>query len=174
MGPVLTASSQTTTDLTFEQLWEDHSRGLFAFLVYRTGDRELAEDVVAETFEKALRRRSSYDPARGSGHTWIYAIALNCLKDRGRRGLAEKRALDRLATSQGGEEAPDELQLIEERDLVMRGLSKLTRRERDAVALRYGGGLNIAEIAAATGARKGAINARLHRALEKLRGEFDF
>ena len=78
-----------------EALWRDQAQGLFAFLAYRTGDRALAEDLLADAFERALRSRVKFDRRRGSEKTWLYAIALNLLRDHARRTAAEGRALER-------------------------------------------------------------------------------
>ncbi len=48
----------------FEQLYEESAQPLFAFLVYRTGDRNLAEDLLSDTFERALRARRRPRPRR--------------------------------------------------------------------------------------------------------------
>ena len=63
---------------------------MFAFLVYRTNDRALAEDLLADAFERALRGK--FDPREGSAKTWLYTIALNVLRDHVRRSTAEGRA----------------------------------------------------------------------------------
>src|SRR5919205_3419240 len=81
----------------FERLYAAEAQGLFAFLAYRTGVRALAEDLLAAAFERALRSRARYDRRRGSARTWIYAIALNALRDHARRVAAEGRALERVA-----------------------------------------------------------------------------
>src|SRR5919198_5954120 len=88
-------------DDEFERLYAAEAPGLFAFLAYRTGDRALAEDLLADAFERALRARRGYDRRRGSQKTWLYAIALNVLRDHARRADAESRALERV-----GEPAP--------------------------------------------------------------------
>ena len=82
-------------DDEFERLYEAEAQGLFGFLAYRTGDRALAEDLLADTFERALRARRGFDRRRGSAKTWLYAIALNLLRDHARRAAAEGRALER-------------------------------------------------------------------------------
>ena len=84
-------------DEEFERLYEQEAQGLFGFLTYRTGDRALAEDLLADTFERALRARRGYDRRRGSAKTWLYAIALNLLRDHARRAAAEGRAVERVA-----------------------------------------------------------------------------
>ena len=75
----------------FDGLFTEHAGRLFSFLVYRTDDRALAEDVVADTFERALRSRRRFDPGKASQKTWLYAIALNRLRDHKRRIDAEDR-----------------------------------------------------------------------------------
>ena len=77
-------------DDEFERLYSDEAQGLFAFLAYRTGDRVLAEDLLADAFERALRGK--YNARKGSAKTWLYAIALNVLRDHVRRVAAEGRA----------------------------------------------------------------------------------
>ena len=56
-------------DEEFERLYSAHAQGLFGFVVYRTGDRALAEDLVADTFERAMRGRRRFDRRRGSETT---------------------------------------------------------------------------------------------------------
>ena len=87
--------SPNMRDDDFERLYAAEAAGLFAFLAYRTGDRALAEDLLADAFERALRARRRFDRRRGSQKTWLYAIALNLLRDHARRQAAEARALER-------------------------------------------------------------------------------
>ena len=61
-------------DEEFERLYTEEAQGLFAFLAYRTGDRSLAEDLLADAFERALRGK--FNPRKGSAKTWLYTIAL--------------------------------------------------------------------------------------------------
>ena len=79
----------------FERLYENHAARLYSFLAYRTGDSALAEDLLGDTFERALRGRRGFDRRRASEKTWLYSIALNCLRDNARRGATEARAYER-------------------------------------------------------------------------------
>jgi RNA polymerase sigma factor (sigma-70 family) len=156
----------------FEQLFEEHAGPLLGFLVYRTGDRQLAEDIVGETFERVLRARRPFDPRRASEKTWLYTIALNCLRDHTRRDAAEARALDRAVPVTAGETASP-LEELEERDVLKRALATLSDEEREAVALRYGGDLTLPEVAKLTGERLTTVEGRVYRALRKLRDTLD-
>src|SRR5918997_5868265 len=75
-----------------DRLFDEPAEPLLKFLIYRTGDRALAEDIVADTFERALRKRSLFDRARGTEKAWLYTIATNLLRDGARRREVEERA----------------------------------------------------------------------------------
>lgn len=158
-------------DSEFEALYAEHAQPLFRFLVYRTGDRELSEDLLSETFEKALVARRRFDHRRASRKTWLYTIALNSLRDHARRRAAEVRALERAdapAPADG-----DEMAAVDERELVMRALAGLSEAEREAVALRFGADLTVPEIARLQGEKLTTVEGRVYRALRKLRTEIE-
>ncbi len=56
-------------------------RRVYAYAAYRLGDGADAEDVTSETFERALRYRQSFDPARGTPAAWLVGIARRCADD---------------------------------------------------------------------------------------------
>jgi RNA polymerase sigma-70 factor, ECF subfamily len=159
-------------DDAFERLYAEHAQALYGFLSYRTGDRVLAEDLLADTFERALRARRRFDPRRASEKTWLYTIALNCLRDHARRRAAEGKAVERLAsTPDPGSTA--EFDEIADRDLVSRSMKVLSDDEREAISLRFGSGLTVPEIAKLTGERLTTVEGRVYRALRKLRETID-
>ena len=155
-------------DEDFERLYDAEAPGLFSFLAYRTGDRALAEDLLADTFERALRARRRFDRRRGSEKTWIYAIALNLLRDHARRAAAETRALERTGARAEADEDPA-LSGVEHRDELRRALAALAPEEREAIALRFGAELTVPEIAAVLREPLTTVEGRVYRALRKLR-----
>ena len=154
----------------FDRLYAEHARPLLGFLAYRTGDRALAEDLLATTFERVLRARRRFDRRRASEKTWIYAIALNCLRDDARRRSAEERAMHRSA-ARTPLTTPDLTQAVETRDALHQALARLSDEEREAIALRFGGDLTVPEIAKLTGQPLTTVEGRVYRALRKLRDE---
>jgi RNA polymerase sigma-70 factor (ECF subfamily) len=116
----------------FDRLYTEHAAGLLGFLTYQTGDRTLAEDIVADTFERVLTSRSGWRGKSGE-KTWLYAIAMNRLRDLARRRGAETRALERAAAVTV---PADEFGAVSDRDLLRRGLLTLSEEERAVVALR--------------------------------------
>lgn len=151
----------------FERLYTTHAEALLAFLAYRTGDRTLAEDAVADTFERLLRTRVRFDPRKSSEKTWIYTIALNIVRDQARRAAAETRALERAPAP--APDSPHALDDLEDRDELRSALAALSPEEREAVALRYGGELAIPEVARVLGTSRATAHGRVYRALEKMR-----
>jgi RNA polymerase sigma-70 factor (ECF subfamily) len=159
-------------DDAFERLYAEHAQALYAFLSYRTGDRVLAEDLLADTFERALRARRRFDRRKASEKTWLYAIALNRLRDQIRRGSSESRAIERVAVAAMAG-SPGGIEEVADRDLVSRGLACLSEEEREAIALRFGADLTVPEIAKLTGERLSTVEGRVYRALRKLRDTLD-
>lgn len=158
----------------FERLYEEHAQALLGFLIYRTGDRPLAEDLLADTFERVLRSHWRFDRRRASEKTWIYAIALNLLRDQARRRATESRAVEHMAVG-----PPDpgtgSMEQIESREAVERAFEAagLTAQEREAIALRFGADLTVPEVAKVLGEKVPAVEARVYRALGKLRQVID-
>ena len=155
----------------FERLFQAHAEPLFAFLVYRTGNQQLAEDLVADTFERVLRTRVKFDPRRGSERNWVYTIALNLVRDQARRQSIEARTLERVGAHEQGELYDAALNEVDDRDELGRALAALSDEEREAIALRFGSDLKLREVARVLGERESAVEKRISRGLKKLRQE---
>jgi RNA polymerase sigma factor (sigma-70 family) len=160
------ARSENLQERDFERLFEEHAQPLFGFLVYRTADRALAEDILAATFERALRARRRFDRRRGSEKNWLYSIALNLLRDHLRKREAEARAIASIEVDQ---EPVDYSASVANRELAMQALSALSPEEREAVALRYGADLTVPEIAKLIGEPITTVEGRVYPALRKMR-----
>lgn len=157
----------------FDRLYAEHAQPLFSFLAYRLGDRALAEDLLADTFERALRARHRFDRRRGSEKAWLYSIALNLLRDHQRRRGAERRALDRAAAGSEDAAVDPALAGAERRAQLMPALAALASEEREALALRFGADLPVPEIAKLLKEPLTTIEGRVYRGLRKLRAEME-
>jgi RNA polymerase sigma-70 factor (ECF subfamily) len=155
-------------DADFDRLYRQEAQGLYGFLAYRTGDRALAEDLLADTFERAMRARRGFDRRRGTERNWLYAIALNLLRDHARRAATEGRAVERVATASpaAAGSAEDD---VERRDELQRAMETLAEEEREAIALRFGADLTVPEMAAVLELPLSTVEGRVYRALRKLK-----
>jgi RNA polymerase sigma factor (sigma-70 family) len=153
----------------FERLYAEHAESLMRFVIYRVGDRDLAEDLVADTFERVYRTRVRFDTRRASEKTWIYGIALNLIRDHARHHAVVHKPHPGVEwiRSEGG--ASDDAAVIEDRDLIGRALEQLSTEEHEVVALRFGADLTNPEIARITHESLSTTEGRLYRALRKLR-----
>jgi RNA polymerase sigma-70 factor, ECF subfamily len=159
--------------IDFERIYAEHAQPLLGFLAYRTGDRNLAEDLLADTFVRALTARRPFDRRKASEKTWLYTIALNLLRDHARRSAAGSRAVDRVlagAPTSGGTGPYD---AVDDRDALHRALEHLVDEEREVIALRYGADLTVPEIARVRREKLTTVEGRLYRSLRKLKAQLN-
>jgi RNA polymerase sigma-70 factor (ECF subfamily) len=140
-------------------------RRVYSFVAYRLGDGPDAEDVTNDTFERALRYRSSYDRSKGAPITWLLGIARRCIDDAlsNRLPIAEPPEL----AGPGHEE--DSLRKLE----LNRAIASLGERDQELLALRYGADLSARQIAELLEQKTNAVEVALHRALERLRRQLE-
>ena len=151
----------------FARVYEEHVWDVYGFFGYRLRSRAECEDLTQQTFERALRAWNRFDPDRASPKTWLLAIARNLLIDHYRRGSAKEILVDEpVESSESAPAADSDLGLDPELE---QALAALTDRERELLALRYGGDLNGPEIAEATGLTLANVQQILSRSLRKLR-----
>jgi RNA polymerase sigma-70 factor, ECF subfamily len=155
--------------VTFAQAAERHLDDVYGYLTWFTGDRFVAEDLAAETFERGLRLWHRFDERRGSPRTWLCQLARTVALDHFR---SERRRLQREDRAAVPEQYEDYLAdgLSPELEAALR---TLTAGEREVIALRV-----VLELDAATAARVLGISAtncttRLSRALKKLEEALD-
>ena len=154
--------------LDFDALYRAARDDVFAYVATLLHDRGAAEDVTALAFERAFRRRRSYDGRRGSARSWLFGIARNAALDELRR---RKRTAS-LPTEPPAAGA-DEIDLALRRAAVRTALAELPARDRELIALKFHAGLDNAELAAVLGVSVSNAGTRLHRALTKLREILD-
>lgn len=152
----------------FAELYERTFPRVYAYVAWLLRDRSAAEDVTAQAFERAYRKRRSYRPRRGSMDAWVFGIARNAALDELRR--RKRRAVLALDPEDMDATAPeDHAELALRRETVRGALATLDGQERDLIALKFSGGLSNAEIAGVLRMSESNVGTRLHRTLTKLR-----
>jgi RNA polymerase sigma factor (sigma-70 family) len=157
--------SQTRVFMTADlaQLFELYYASLVRMLYRRTGDRDRAEDLAQETFARAVAAPPN------NPRPWLFAVALNLVREDGRRAATRGRRLELLrAEHDQPADGPDvDLDRREAADKVRAALAKLNERDREALLLKAEG-FDYEEIAATLGLAKGAIGTTLARARRRL------
>ncbi|HXG75767.1 MAG TPA: sigma-70 family RNA polymerase sigma factor [Gaiellaceae bacterium] len=155
----------------FERLHRRYARAVLGLALRRLGDRGRAEDAAQEAFAAVWRSARTYDPARGSGAPWLYAVARNAITD-GLRRTPEPVAEPPEQPGRG----PDPAAHAEDEWTawrVHRALEVLPERERPVIELAYWRGLSQSEIAAALGVPLGTVKTRTRSALARLADELE-
>lgn len=154
---------------TFAELYRESVGDLYAYVATLLQDRSAAEDVVAQAFERAFRKRRSFDRQRGSERAWLFGIARNAAIDELRR----RRRTTALVAEPGEVASADDPELLVRRVTVRDALNRMEPRDRELIALKFHGGLNNGEIAKLLGTSESNVGTKLHRAVTKLREACD-
>ena len=158
-----------TSEMTFAQAAEAHLDDVYAYLAWFTSDRWAAEELTAETFERALRLWHRFDPGRGSARTWLCqvarTVALDHFRSERRRARREELAAPPEAVEFRFAEglSPD----------LERALARLSAGEREVLVLRVVLDLDAGTVARVLGISPTNCTTRLNRALRKLEEALD-
>jgi len=145
------------------RLFEQYHESLVRMLYRRTGDRDRAEDLAQETFARAV-----VAPPRNP-RPWLFAVALNLVREDGRRAVRQGRRLQ-LLKSELDVPSPPPDEVVERNELtakVRAALDQISERDREALLLKAEG-FNYDEIAETLGLAKGAVGTTLARARRRL------
>jgi RNA polymerase sigma-70 factor (sigma-E family) len=137
---------------------------LVGAMAHYCGDVYVAEELVQEALLRACRRWSHVSTL-ASPEGWTYRVAVNLANSGWRRRQAERRARERHGP-------PDDVVdpvAVEDQQWVRSALQSLSDEQREAVILRYVLDLSVEQTAAVLGTSPGAVRARTHRAMERLR-----
>jgi RNA polymerase sigma-70 factor (ECF subfamily) len=162
----------TVGEVDWEAVYQELLPRVYNYFRARLGDESLAGDLAGITFEKAWRARARYDRDLGAFTAWIFSIARHAAVDHYRRRRPE------LAL----EDAPPDVNPAQVEEIVQRRgeftrlsalLAGLPPRERELVALKYGGRMTIREIARLTRLTETNVTTILNRAVTKIRAQWE-
>jgi RNA polymerase sigma factor (sigma-70 family) len=158
-------SDVTSAHPSFASIAEAHLDDVYRYLLYMTANPSTAEDLTSETFERALKRWSRFDPRRGTAQTWLCQLARSTALDHFRAEERRRRREERVAE-------PDraaELELPDEYGPVLRqALRTLSAADREVIVLRIVLEQDAQNAARVLGISPSACTTRLNRALERL------
>lgn len=154
----------------FGQLYDSYVDVVFRYVLFRVGDRELAEDVTSETFLRALRKITSITYQGRDVGAWFVTIARNLVLDH----VKSSRYRLEVTTAEVDDSRPveggPEQQVLAgaTRDALLQCVSQLGDDQRECIVLRFLQGLSVAETAAVMERNEGAVKALQHRAVRRL------
>jgi len=150
----------------FERCFREHYARVLAFAMRRVAKREVAEDVAADTFAVAWRRRGCIPE---TPLPWLYAIAGNVIANEYRSTRRRRNLGERLVHEAGTDEVgADPAEAVDRRDAFAVAFAALDESEREVLRLAAWEGLSTREGAQVLGCSAAAFRVRLHRARRKL------
>lgn len=161
----------------FGAWYVEHQSAVYRYVRFRVSSREVAEDVTSVVFMKALRSFDRYDERLASPRTWLLRIARNAVTDHlrslQRRGSLHV-SLDRIPDLVAEVPSHEERVIKQERiQRLLNGSQTLRKADQEILSLRYGTGLDNAEIAEHLNISNNAVAVRLHRALKRLKASIE-
>jgi RNA polymerase sigma-70 factor (ECF subfamily) len=159
----------------FQQMYDLHSRGVYAAALRILGNPAQAQDVVQDVFLRVWRRPGAFDSRRGELGSYLRLMARSRALDLWREGQAAGRASDRLkAVVELSEERVDDrpssaVERDDSRAAVRDALRRLPDNQREALVLAYWGGMTADQIARRFDVPLGTAKSRIRLGLAKLR-----
>lgn len=154
----------------FGALYDRYVDVVYRYVLFRVGDRTLAEDVTSETFLRALRSIGSISYQGRDVGAWFVTIARNIVFDhvKSSRYRLEVTTAE-LADNREVTDGPEQEVLTDATNAeLLRCVAQLGDDQRECITLRFIQGLSVAETAARMGRNEGAIKALQHRAVRRL------
>lgn len=158
----------------FGVIFDEYFAAIHSYLARRLG-ADVADDLAAETFETAFRKRGNFDASRGTVRAWLYGIATRELSQHGRGESRRLQALARtpVTVSADGHEdlVADKVSAQASRRHLAQAVAALAPGDRDVLLLVALGDLRHDEVSSALGIPYGTVASRLNRVRKKLRAE---
>lgn len=157
----------------FGEFYARYEPAILAYHRRRVGLAEVAADLTAETFARALAGRARFRPAKGTAAGWIFGIAHNVLADSARRGTVEQKARERLGMLPMALDDDDlaRIDRLGENDALLAALDALPEDQRDAVLSRYVRDETYDETAERLRTSSAVVRKRVSRGLTRLRDQ---
>ncbi|KJF26320.1 hypothetical protein TZ02_14225 [Clostridium aceticum] len=161
----------------FIEIFENYHRRVYNYIYYRISNSYDAEDLTNQVFEKVISRYQTYQPSKGHFEGWLFGIAKNCANDY----LREKKKwgwipfdFESRVGLNSSQKTPEEEVVIEESSCqLIKLVNKLSQREKNIIALKYGAQLANVEIAKLMNISETNVGSIVYRIIKKLRKEIE-
>ena len=158
--------------MNFEEIYQNLFKRILAYIVSRTGNRDIAEDIACRTWQKAWNKQYQFNNQKGTPEQWIFTIARNEVNKHFRFWQLKRffSLTEQEENTTSSDKMPlDLLEQQEKQKKLVEALKFLSDRERDLVSLKFQSMLNNRQIATITHLSESNVGTILNRAINKLR-----
>ncbi|MGI8731925.1 MAG: RNA polymerase sigma factor [Pyrinomonadaceae bacterium] len=153
----------------FAELYEKNFNLVYAYIARRVSNREAAEDLTSEVFQKAFEHLPRFVWRGVPFAAWLLRIATNIIADRSKQAAREHELADH---EDAAEISHFNLEEVEQRARLYRLVDQLPADQRRVITLRFAAEKSIREIVTELGRSEGAVKQLQFRGLQSLRAEF--
>jgi RNA polymerase sigma-70 factor (ECF subfamily) len=167
----LEPGEEATAEAVCRRWYEAYGGQLYSYLRFHLSSPDLAEDLTAEVFLRALKGFARFDPTIGSPRAWLFRIAQNGLRDH-RRQARRRRVVPLAGMRDLVYQAPSpEERLLWEEEVarLLTAMEALSSSDREVIGLCYGSEVSMVEAGELLGLSAATTRTRLWRALGRLR-----
>lgn len=166
----LVTASQNGDMSAFSQLFDRYYDVVYRYVLFRMGDRNLAEDITQETFLRALRRITSVNYQGKDIGAWFVTIARNLIFDHVKSSRFRLESTTAEIVELSPSTSGPEQQVLDgaTNEELLRCVRKLNPDQQECIQLRFLQGLSVAETARMMERNEGAVKALQHRAVRRL------
>ena len=167
--------------MALKALYEKHNVGIFNFIIRYTGNKEIAQDILQETFTRVWYAAHTFDKAKGDFKAWLFTIGLNITRNE----MNKKRysynyvSIEDIAENnhefdnQEYEQPEVISENAERKKIIDQALGELKPYLREVIILKHYNQLKFREIAEITKTPEGTLKARFQKAIAQLKEKLE-
>lgn len=148
----------------FDELYEYYLPKIFGYILNRTANKAVAEDITSKTFIKAMTKIKQFKYKGYTFGAWLYRIAHNTLVDHFRKN--KNISLADMSRFEKEDDSANGAQKDERQEIILEALRKIPRQYQEVLSLKFFEGLSNREMADILGCKKATLAVKLHRSLK--------
>lgn len=160
-----------TKEKILSNIFETYYKRIYNYIYYRVNCSYTTEDLTSQVFEKILLKIDTYSEGKAPFEVWMFAIARNVVNDYFRSIKKHKFfSLDNIVELFSRDNNPEDMAVIAEtNDKLLKSINTLNSREKNIIALKFGGNLKNTEIAEILDMTESNVGVILYRTMKKLK-----
>ena len=160
--------------MDFDDTYRELFKPVYAYILLRAQDKNLAEDLAARTWQKVFDKQNSFNPAKGNLRQWIFTIARNEINSYFRLYYVRKVfSLSDFEDDLAGGTETENMEVSAEKkqteQILKNAMGKLKANYRDILALKFYSGMSNGQIAKTLKISESNAGTLINRALNKLK-----
>lgn len=158
------------SDPDWDAIFREYLPRVYNYFLYRVNNRQVAEDLSSETFERVWTNRDKYREDIAGFSTWLFTIAHHVAVDFYRKRKPKLISIEDVYHLSGNDDTPEKIIRVKfEKEQLARLIAELPEREQEIISLKYGAGFSHQEIAELLSLSESNVGTIVHRSVKQIR-----